>query len=49
MTHSEDLLRLKQARIEAMENEIANLKQQLELTEAKVEILQETLQDYLKL
>jgi hypothetical protein len=49
MTHSEDLLRLKNARIKAMEKEIINLKEQLELSEAQVDILQDTLKDYLQL
>jgi hypothetical protein len=49
MTHSDDLLRLKNLRIEAMEKELQNLKEQLMLSEAQVEILQDTLKDYLKL
>ena len=49
MTHSDDLLRLKNLRIEAMEKEMQNLKEQLMLSEAQVEILQDTLKDYLKL
>ena len=49
MTHSDDLLRLKNLRIEAMEKEMKNLKEQLMLSEAQVEILQDTLKDYLKL
>jgi len=49
MTHSYDLLRLKNARIEAMEKEMQNLKEQLMLSEAQVEILQDTLKDYLQL
>jgi hypothetical protein len=49
MTHSDDLLRLKNARIEAMEKELQNIKEQLMLTEAQVEILQDTLKDYLQL
>jgi len=49
MTHSDDLLRLKNARIEAMEKELQNIKEQLMLSEAQVEILQDTLKDYLKL
>jgi hypothetical protein len=49
MTHSDDLLRLKNLRIEAMEKEMQNLKEQLMLSEAQVEILQDTLKDYLQL
>jgi hypothetical protein len=49
MTHSDDLLRLKNLRIEAMEKEMKNLKEQLMLSEAQVEILQDTLKDYLQL
>jgi|14BtaG_2_1085337.scaffolds.fasta_scaffold12430_4 hypothetical protein len=49
MTHSDDLLRLKNLRIEAMEKELQNLKEQLMLSEAQVEILQDTLKDYLQL
>ncbi len=49
MTHSDDLLRLKNLRIEAMEKELQNIKEQLMLTEAQVEILQDTLKDYLQL
>lgn len=38
MTRMEDLMRLKQARIDALQNEIAKLKSELEKLEADAEI-----------
>ena len=41
MTHSEDLLRLKEHRIEAMGNEIDKLKKRIDFLEAVLEVGQQ--------
>lgn len=42
MTHTEDLMRLKNARIEAMEQHIEKLQNRIEYLEAVLEVARET-------
>lgn len=48
MTHTDDLIRLKDARISALELEINKLKEKLELSTALVSVLETTIKDYLE-